>query len=242
MSDRISQLQDLLQQLMEHYRNAVGAIHSQACDTLVATQAHLPSSQESDAAVYDRLMHVVGGFRTNISRIMEDIDIFCDHLPDLHLSSMVVKNDFEKLNELNSAAAQKLRDHLRIAEDKLVEIRTSIKTITDNAFLTSVNKEKIHSNDRNLSSSSEQAVQSDSYELNSQIISLQNTDSALLKDSETVSSLENSSSGTPNVESATTNIEPVKIEANCKNWDLDPKRKTECDDDRPLEKRAKFTE
>ena len=134
----MSQLQELLHTLMQHYRNAVGAIHTQAGKAAAEATHKITADGNTAVAValvdkqeLKKTAHVT---KHAILQTAKDINVFCNHLPDIKLASTATEDDFAELRTRNQQAARALQQKVELAEQKLRALRHRIKVLTDEHF------------------------------------------------------------------------------------------------------------
>ena len=69
-----------------------------------------------------------------ILQTAKDINVFCNHLPDIKLASTATEDDFAELRTRNQQAARALQQKVELAEQKLRALRHRIKVLTDEHF------------------------------------------------------------------------------------------------------------
>ncbi|EGD82560.1 hypothetical protein PTSG_03212 [Salpingoeca rosetta] len=150
MGDRVTQLQELLQALMEHYRNAVGVLHMQAGEAAMEPAPSSakkqpqkqPQKQQNNgeegavASARQQVQQTVDVTKHAILQTVKDINLFCDHLPDIKQATNTNDDDLDELHRKNAEAASLLRTKVQLAEERLALLRGRITDITNAAFLT----------------------------------------------------------------------------------------------------------
>lgn len=145
MADRLTQLQDTLNQLAEHFCNSIGIIQQTALKSNNATQPHNATNTatnnnntNNDTATNNQneMQSDVSQeghgqlFATLISHTVKDIDFLIDALPsekstnDLQIQSLI---QLEKENQL---AGEELEKAVKEGEELLEQIRESINEIS----------------------------------------------------------------------------------------------------------------
>eukprot|EP00118_Oscarella_pearsei_P008463 m.43712 g.43712 ORF g.43712 m.43712 type:complete len:123 (+) comp33466_c0_seq1:16-384(+) len=113
MADRVTQLQESVNELAEHFCNSIGVL-----------QLSQPGEQ-SGTAEHAAL------FASLIARKAKDIDTLIESLPSDECTSEIQAESLRTLEEQNREAGRKLEEAIRHGEDLLLRIRQALKEIAD---------------------------------------------------------------------------------------------------------------
>lgn len=128
MADRLTQLQDTLNQLAEHFCNSIGIIQQTAHPKTqtedgkqqqIETEAELATPQEGHSQL----------FATLISHTVKDIDYLIDALPSEMSTTDLQMKSLKQLEQENEAAYDKLKSTVEEGELLLEEIRSASSQI-----------------------------------------------------------------------------------------------------------------
>lgn len=123
MADRLTQLQDALNQLAEHFCNSIGVIQETAPrSSLQSTTAAKTGdvTQEGHAQL----------FATLISHTVRDIDFLIDALPSEKSTTEFQMKSLLQLEKENEAAGEELKTVVNEGEVLLEEIQSALSEIT----------------------------------------------------------------------------------------------------------------
>lgn len=124
MSDRLTQLQDAVNQLAEHFCNSVGILQQNA------PPGSFPGMEKGGmtepAITNDESIKL---FSTLITRTAKDIDILIDSLPSEESTPELQAQQLAKLESENQAAARRLEALVRRGESELARIRNALTDI-----------------------------------------------------------------------------------------------------------------
>lgn len=119
MADRLTQLQDAVNQMGEHFCNSVGVLQQCAPPSPFqgfdkqGGKSPVPPQQEDYAAMFSKL----------IARTAKDIDVLIDSLPSVESSQELQLNSLQMLEIENQDAANKLEDVVKNGENLLLQIQ-----------------------------------------------------------------------------------------------------------------------
>ncbi|XP_012273709.1 mediator of RNA polymerase II transcription subunit 21 [Orussus abietinus] len=124
MADRLTQLQDTINQQAEHFCNSVGILQQYSTpskfpgfDRIGASQPHQP--QEDYAAL----------FATLIARCAKDIDTLIESLPSEESSQELQVASLSRLEQENQEAGEQLEEIVRQGEALLQRIQAALQDI-----------------------------------------------------------------------------------------------------------------
>ncbi|KFD48165.1 hypothetical protein M514_10951 [Trichuris suis] len=107
MSDRLTQLQDCINELANHMCNSIGVLQQSNMPSKVA------SGEQDNAAL----------FATLVARTAKDIDLLVESLPDDEPPRSSQREKYQRLGQLNAKAAQQLEE--TVAQGQLLLDRVS---------------------------------------------------------------------------------------------------------------------
>lgn len=120
MADRLTQLQDAVNQMSEHFCNSVGVLQQcappspfQGFDKQGGKSPIPPPPQEDYAAMFSKL----------IARTAKDIDVLIDSLPSVESSQELQIKSLQVLEIENQEAANKLEQIVKQGESLLQQIQ-----------------------------------------------------------------------------------------------------------------------
>lgn len=124
MADRLTQLQEAVNQLADHFCNAVGVLQQSAPPGQFVgfekTASKPPAvTNEDEAALFAQL----------IARTAKDIDILIDSLPSEDSSPELQLASLQRLEMENQEAAKQLEDVVAQGEKLLVQIQQALHEI-----------------------------------------------------------------------------------------------------------------
>ncbi|XP_067633874.1 mediator of RNA polymerase II transcription subunit 21 [Eurosta solidaginis] len=125
MADRLSQLQDTVNQQAEHFCNSIGIIQQTSYPSKFlnfdrsGSQTPLRTTQEDYAQLFAQL----------ISRCAKDIDTLIESLPSEDSSTELQLQSLKRLEVENQEAAKKLEDIVQHGERILEKIQISLEDI-----------------------------------------------------------------------------------------------------------------
>lgn len=125
MADRLTQLQDTLNQLAEHFCNSIGIIQQTALKN--TNQNELKGEVVADVTQegHGQL------FATLISHTVKDIDFLIDALPSEKSTTELQMQSLVQLEKENELAGVKLRKTVQEGEALLEEIRSAVSEISE---------------------------------------------------------------------------------------------------------------
>lgn len=121
MADRLTQLQDAVNQMGEHFCNSVGVLQQCAPPSPFqgfdkqGGKSPVPPPQEDYAAMFSKL----------IARTAKDIDVLIDSLPSVESSQELQLKSLQLLEIENQEAANKLEEVVKQGESLLKHIQES---------------------------------------------------------------------------------------------------------------------
>ncbi|XP_002128572.1 mediator of RNA polymerase II transcription subunit 21-like [Ciona intestinalis] len=124
MSDRLTQLQDAVNQLAEHFCNGVGILQQSA---VPGSFAGLEKSGSKEPAVTND--DTIRLFSTLITKTAKDIDVLIDSLPSEESTPELQAKYLAKLEQENQDAAARLRTFVDKGEEQLAEIQKALVEI-----------------------------------------------------------------------------------------------------------------
>ncbi|XP_001607813.1 mediator of RNA polymerase II transcription subunit 21 [Nasonia vitripennis] len=125
MADRLTQLQDTINQQAEYFCNSVGILQQYSTPSKfpgfdrISTPQQPNQSQEDYAAL----------FATLIARCAKDIDTLIDSLPSEESSQELQVASLSRLEQENQEAAEQLEDVVRQGEALLQRIQAALQDI-----------------------------------------------------------------------------------------------------------------
>ncbi|XP_033126761.1 mediator of RNA polymerase II transcription subunit 21-like [Anneissia japonica] len=138
MADRVTQLQDAVNQLADHFCNSIGVLQQSATpgklqSTVKEEQSGAPPQQQEDLTLL---------FAQLIARTAKDIDLLIDSLPSEESTTELQNASLARLEEENHEAAKKLRDVVRRGDILLAQIQQALSDIAEAQLKTQEEKEK----------------------------------------------------------------------------------------------------
>ncbi|PIK59001.1 putative mediator of RNA polymerase II transcription subunit 21 isoform X1 [Apostichopus japonicus] len=126
MSDRVTQLQDAVNQMAEHFCNSIGVLQQNA----TPSKFQPPEKQgTADApAVQDDFTQL---FAQLIARTAKDIDVLIESLPSEELTTELQNTSLKKLEQENKEAAQRLSDLVKRGDTLLLRIQEALSEIAE---------------------------------------------------------------------------------------------------------------
>ncbi|CDW57476.1 Med21 domain containing protein [Trichuris trichiura] len=107
MSDRLTQLQDCINEMANHMCNSIGVLQQSSLPCKVA------SGEQDNAALFASL----------VARTAKDIDLLVESLPDEEPPRSAQREKYQRLGQLNAKAAQQLEE--TVAQGQLLLDRVS---------------------------------------------------------------------------------------------------------------------
>jgi mediator of RNA polymerase II transcription subunit 21 len=122
MADRLTQLQDSVNQQAEHFTNSLGILQQTAVPSQFPGFGNkTPQQQQTEA-------HTIL-FAQLIARTAKDIEVLIDSLPNEESSTELQSASLLKLEEENAEAANKLEEVVKQGEATLKEIQAALHDI-----------------------------------------------------------------------------------------------------------------
>ncbi|XP_022103884.1 mediator of RNA polymerase II transcription subunit 21-like [Acanthaster planci] len=138
MADRVTQLQDAVNQLAEHFCNSIGVLQQSATpakfpgfDKQGVIQQPEPAQPQED---YTQL------FAQLIARTAKDIDVLIDSLPSEESTPELQQASLRQLETENQEAASKLAEVVERGEALLVRIQEALGDIAEAQLRTQSNR------------------------------------------------------------------------------------------------------
>ncbi|XP_072033971.1 mediator of RNA polymerase II transcription subunit 21-like isoform X2 [Amphiura filiformis] len=138
MADRVTQLQDAVNQLADHFCNSIGVLQQSAPPAKFPgfdkqTQASTPGPQEGQAAAAPSPTpeDFTSLFAQLIARTAKDIDVLIDSLPSEESTEELQNASLQRLEEDNQEAAQRLAEVVERGEDLLTRIQEALADIAE---------------------------------------------------------------------------------------------------------------
>ncbi|CAK8675920.1 unnamed protein product [Clavelina lepadiformis] len=125
MSDRLTQLQDAVNQLAEHFCNSIGVLQQNAPSGSFST---LEKPAHKEAAASDESIQL---FCQLIVRTAKDIDFLVDALPSEQSTHESQIANLQKLEEENQDAAKNLKLCVEHAEKQLASIQHALLDVAN---------------------------------------------------------------------------------------------------------------
>lgn len=127
MADRLTQLQDTLNQLAEHFCNSIGIIQ-QTAHPVQPQDGHQVKNESESTATPPQEGHSQL-FATLISHTVKDIDYLIDALPSEMSTTDLQMKSLKQLEQENEAAYEELKKTVEEGESLLEEIRSASSQI-----------------------------------------------------------------------------------------------------------------
>ncbi|XP_065055520.1 mediator of RNA polymerase II transcription subunit 21-like isoform X2 [Rhopilema esculentum] len=137
MADRLTQLQDAVNQLADHFCNSVGIIQQTAPAILQESKSG-GSGRQQDVNQENHIPL----FGSLITRTAKDIDFLIDALPSNQCSAELQTTSLERLEQENKEAGEKLEQVIDEGEKLLAQIRCALAEISDSLLSSSIKKSK----------------------------------------------------------------------------------------------------
>lgn len=132
MADRLTQLQDHLNQLAEHFCNSIGIIQQTATKSTLQ-QSSDSTTEATPDVTQEGHSHL---FATLISHTVRDIDYLIDALPSEKSTTSLQIQSLTQLEKENEAAGEELRATVKEGQVLLEEIRSALSSISDEILKT----------------------------------------------------------------------------------------------------------
>ncbi|CAB3995370.1 mediator of RNA polymerase II transcription subunit 21-like [Paramuricea clavata] len=129
MADRVSQLQDALNELANHFCNSIGILQQTA-----QSSSFTGFEKEDNDAKQDKVNNQEGHaklFAALIARTAKDIDFLIDSLPSEECSTELQIASLDKLQHENEEAAEKLEQAVKKGEAVLEMLQNALKTMAE---------------------------------------------------------------------------------------------------------------
>ncbi|KAJ6638563.1 Mediator of RNA polymerase II transcription subunit 21 [Pseudolycoriella hygida] len=123
MSDRLTQLQDTVNQQAEHFCNSIGVLQQFSVPSKFPGFDRTGSPHQNQQEDYAQL------FSTLISRCAKDIDTLIDSLPNEDSSQELQIQSLKTLEQQNQEAAERLEEVIQKGELLLEKIQTALGDI-----------------------------------------------------------------------------------------------------------------
>ncbi|OQV22163.1 putative Mediator of RNA polymerase II transcription subunit 21 [Hypsibius exemplaris] len=131
MCDRITQVQDQVNQLADHMCNAVGILQQQVHPSILPGHDQLFSTVVKNENSDFKPKDLPPLFATLITRAVKELDVMIDRLPN---DDQTLEPDvayIEKLNQVNREAARIFTSTTEASQHLLEKIQTSLKEISE---------------------------------------------------------------------------------------------------------------
>ncbi|KAJ8670602.1 hypothetical protein QAD02_001861 [Eretmocerus hayati] len=125
MADRLTQLQDTINQQAEHFCNSVGILQQYSTPSKFPGFDRISSSQQSNQPQED----YASLFATLIARCAKDIDTLIDSLPSEESSQELQVASLSRLEQENQEAAEQLEEIVKQGEALLQRIQAALQDI-----------------------------------------------------------------------------------------------------------------
>ncbi|XP_002739900.1 mediator of RNA polymerase II transcription subunit 21-like [Saccoglossus kowalevskii] len=123
MADRLTQLQDAVNQLADHFCNSIGVLQE---SSVPGKFSGFDKQEQQQQAEDNSLL-----FAQLIARTAKDIDVLIDSLPSEDATVELQNASIQRLENENEEAARKLKDIVRKGEILLERIQSALKEIAD---------------------------------------------------------------------------------------------------------------
>ncbi|XP_019617318.1 PREDICTED: mediator of RNA polymerase II transcription subunit 21-like [Branchiostoma belcheri] len=134
MADRLTQLQDAVHQMGEHFCNSIGILQQCAPASNFTdfdkSAAPVDKDQVATQEEYTQL------FAQLIARTAKDIDVLIDSLPNEESTAELQAQSLQRLEQDNQDAARKLEDVVRRGEVLLEQIQKALSEIAETQLKT----------------------------------------------------------------------------------------------------------
>ncbi|XP_077995808.1 mediator of RNA polymerase II transcription subunit 21-like isoform X1 [Glandiceps talaboti] len=129
MADRLTQIQDAVNQLADHFCNSIGVLQEASVPGKFSGFDKQDGSEQGQTSEDHTLL-----FAQLIARTAKDIDVLIDSLPsDESTTELQVSNNasLQRLEQENRDAARRLQEIVRKGEVLLERIQEALKEIAD---------------------------------------------------------------------------------------------------------------
>ncbi|KAJ8042962.1 Mediator of RNA polymerase II transcription subunit 21 [Holothuria leucospilota] len=126
MADRVTQLQDAVNQMAEHFCNSIGVLQQNAAPSKFQ-QPEKQGATETPA-VQDDFTQL---FAQLIARTAKDIDVLIESLPSEESTAELQNASLKRLEQENKEAAQKLADLVKRGDTLLLRIQEALSEIAE---------------------------------------------------------------------------------------------------------------
>ncbi|XP_054167981.1 mediator of RNA polymerase II transcription subunit 21-like [Oppia nitens] len=129
MADRLTQLQDAVNQQSENFCNSIGVLQQFAKPTFFPefdkSSSKSPTAQPQNTEDFAQL------FATLIARTAKDIDVLIDSLPSEELTPELQAAALRRLEQENNDSAQRLTETVKRGEELLEQIQNALQDIAE---------------------------------------------------------------------------------------------------------------
>jgi len=129
MADRLTQLQDALNQLAEHFCNSVGIIQQTAPTSSIPGFHNKPPTVAAPPPDVTQEGHAAL-FSTLITRTVKDIDFMIDSLPSEKSTPDLQLQSLQQLEKENQESGERLQAVVAEGEELLASIRAALSEIS----------------------------------------------------------------------------------------------------------------
>ncbi|CAG2113672.1 unnamed protein product [Medioppia subpectinata] len=127
MADRLTQLQDAVNQQSENFCNSIGVLQQFSKPTFFPefdkSSSKSPTAQTQSSEDFAQL------FATLIARTAKDIDVLIDSLPNEESTPELQSAALRRLEQENSDSAQRLTETVKRGEELLEQIQNALQDI-----------------------------------------------------------------------------------------------------------------
>ncbi|XP_037949785.1 mediator of RNA polymerase II transcription subunit 21 isoform X2 [Teleopsis dalmanni] len=126
MADRLTQLQDTVNQQAEHFCNAIGIIQQTSYPSKFTNFERTGSQTPKQNATLDDFAQL---FSQLISRCAKDIDTLIESLPNEDSSNELQNQSLKRLEVENQEAAEQLENIVKSGDHMLAKIQSALEDI-----------------------------------------------------------------------------------------------------------------
>ncbi|XP_077995809.1 mediator of RNA polymerase II transcription subunit 21-like isoform X2 [Glandiceps talaboti] len=126
MADRLTQIQDAVNQLADHFCNSIGVLQEASVPGKFSGFDKQDGSEQGQTSEDHTLL-----FAQLIARTAKDIDVLIDSLPSDESTTELQNASLQRLEQENRDAARRLQEIVRKGEVLLERIQEALKEIAD---------------------------------------------------------------------------------------------------------------